>query len=885
VRYPFLALLCLVIVRPAVAADPADPFPGTWRDDRLAVTLAKQAQGNAGYSGAVTLGARTFPLIAAANGRGLTGNFTDGPHTFLFTAELDKDTLVFKTGKAAYRLARATAAANPLENPAVAKPDPASAPPSGNPPPDYVPGPDPKRVEQAITRAKSCLYSAQANGNWDLPQRGPDARPDARGNMSLTAIQNSSQWGGLTALCTYALLAAGDSPVDARLAAPIAFLKQADVNGTYALGCRGLVWAALGRRDKDAKEMAKRDRDLILKNQRTDDRCKPFFRYLADNLGDTGSDHSASQFAVLGLWAAEQAGAEMPLSWWKETEAAWMKDQATEGGWSYSNTFSRPMPATPSMTAAGVATLFICQDQILAAGAAAECRGNVNNPAIDKGIRWLVDRGQPAFRLEAEFPYYTLYGMERIGLASGYKYLGTVDWYKQGAAALLDAQNADGSFGTSVSDTCFALLFLARGRAPVVMNKLQFEIDTHGDAPRLANWNQRPRDAASLTRWLSRQLEVELNWQIVNLAGPVEDLHDAPILYLAGNQALSFTPEQEAKLRRFVHQGGLILGNADCADSRFAASFAKLGSKLFPPYEFRDLPPAHLLYTSPYPRTTWKNPPRVQGLSNGARELMILIPSGDPARFWQTGAYRGHEASFEFLANLFLYCNERQSLRHKGDSPIVVANPRQAATRSLKVARLLHDYNPDPEPGGWPRLAAILHNENQLDLALDAVRLGEGKLQQGGYKLAHLTATGKVTFKPEQRAELKAFVDAGGTLLVDATAGDPDAASSLESEVSQISGGQKLEPLPLNDPLYANLGIPAEQITYRRFATQRTLGNTKGPRLRAITLKNRPAILFSPEDLSVGLVGQPVDGIMGYTPASATAIVRAVVLSTAAGTP
>jgi hypothetical protein len=62
---------------------------------------------------------------------------------------------------------------------------------------------------------------------------------------------------------------------------------------------------------------------------------------------------------------------------------------------------------------------------------------------------------------------------------------------------------------------------------------------------------------------------------------------------------------------------------------------------------------------------------------------------------------------------------------------------------------------------------------------------------------------------------------------------------------------------------------------------KRTLGQFKGPRLRAIPINNRPAIYFSPEDLSVGLVGQPIDGIFGYTSQSATAICRAVVLSAA----
>jgi len=748
--------------------------------------------------------------------------------------------------------------------------------------PEGVWGQSPKDIDQALRRAKAYLYSIQHDGNWDLPQRGPEPKENARGEISQIDIMNSSQWGGLTALVAYSLLQAGESPQDARVASALAFLKTAEVNGTYALGVRALVWQSMpAAMRKETLELAKRDRDLLLKNMRTDERCRPFFRYLADDTGDTGSDHSASQFAVLGLWAAEQCGAEVPTAFWKETELAWLKDQdAGGGGWSYSNTFSQRMPVTPSMTAAGVATLFITNDYLHGA-AAVECRGNLPHKAIDAGLAWLTAHADETFDMKNQFPFYTLYGIERIGLASGYKYLGAIDWYQKGAAALLASQEADGSWGAAPYDTCFAVLFLARGRTPVLMNKLEYGIDTHGDTPREGHWNQRPRDVANLTRWTGRQLERELRWQIVNLKGATADLHDAPILYLSGNQTLSFSAADEEKLRTFVRQGGLILGNADCSNPLFATSFKKLGSKLFPPYEFRALPVGHLIYEQNFLRKNWRNPPQVQGLSNGARELMVLLPAGDPARFWQTGAVAGHEAVYELMANLFLYCTERRDPRTRGDSWIVTKRPEVTATRTVKLARLQHDYNWDPEPGGWTRLAAILHNENQLDLAVEPVKLGEGKL--AGYKLAHLTTTAKVKFTDAQRAELKAFVEGGGTLLVDAAGGDPLAAESLEAELTAVAGS-KPTPLPLDDPLYARLGVSADQIVYRPYAMKRTLGQIKGPRLRGAAVKGRTAVLFSPEDLSVGLVGQSVDGIFGYTPASAVAIVKAVVMG-AAGQP
>jgi hypothetical protein len=45
----------------------------------------------------------------------------------------------------------------------------------------------------------------------------------------------------------------------------------------------------------------------------------------------------------------------------------------------------------------------------------------------------------------------------------------------------------------------------------------------------------------------------------------------------------------------------------------------------------------------------------------------------------------------------------------------------------------------------------------------------------------------------------------------------------------------------------------------------------------------RVAVFFSVEDLSTGLVGQPVDGIYGYEPASATDLMRNMIFYATGG--
>jgi hypothetical protein len=877
------------------AATPqAATFTGTFKDAEVTMTVASTG---AGFSGTLALGGSSvFPFTASVVDGKLVGNFTSDDKSYAFLAELKGDKLVFKTGSTTYELSRQGAApAQPQP-----QPQPQPPPPGGNnkemppekpkpgdtPPPPELPPAGPttlQQVEAAITRAKQFLYGEQRNGWWDVPARGKEPMPNAQGQINVIDIQNSSQWGGLSALATYALLAGGEDPADQRIAKAVQILAQADLTGTYALAMRAQVWNAMPtRRRQEFLALARRDRDLLLKNMRPDP-YKGWFRYSAT---DQGYDHSASQFAVLGMWACDQMGGEVPLTFWKAVEAAWLKDQDASGGWNYSPLINPPTPVSPSMTAAGTATLFITLDELYG-DMGGDCRGNIQHAPIERAIKWLATHYDQVFN--NNWPYYTLYGIERVGLASGYKYIGTNDWYRLGVEKLLATQQPNGSWNSTVADTCFGLLFLARGRSPLMVNKLSYALtppaaparagaaaDKPAAEPKEGNWNQRPRDVANLSKWMSHQVERELHWQIVTLGGQAEDLHDAPILFISGNQALSFAPAEEQKLRQFVEQGGLVLGHADCSNATFATSFKKLATKLFPTYEFRDLPATHPLFTGPFDRKRWHGVPALAGLSNGARELFLLIPSGDPGRLWQGAAYGGHESAFELLGNIYLYATERRDPRLRGDSWVVAPLTTIAATRTIQVARLEYGGNWDPEPAGWRQLAAHLHNELAIDVVAEPVKLGDGKLTYPAYKVAHLTGTAAFRLSESQRAELKRFIEQGGTLIADAAGGSGPAATSIETEIGALTS-ERLKLLPTNHPALAQMGMKAPDVALRS-AARKIAGEAHGPRIQSASVGGRDAIFYSDLDLSVGLVGQPVDGIIGYAPASATAIVRSLLL-------
>ena len=87
-----------------------------------------------------------------------------------------------------------------------------------------------------------------------------------------------------------------------------------------------------------------------------------------------------------------------------------------------------------------------------------------DEPHLRKGMDWLEAHWKPRV---SHWQCYYLYGLERAGMLYGSDRIGSHEWYDEGADWLIDHQNGDGSWGRSVLDTSFAILFLRRSTAPL----------------------------------------------------------------------------------------------------------------------------------------------------------------------------------------------------------------------------------------------------------------------------------------------------------------------------------------------------------------------------------------------------------------------------------
>jgi len=296
--------------------------------------------------------------------------------------------------------------------------------------------------------------------------------------------------------------------------------------------------------------------------------------------------------------------------------------------------------------------------------------------AIEKGLRYLGDHIKDLDSLSAWCD------IGNVALAGGCRAVGRSEWCQLGTTMMLKQQRPDGSIVGSgpgeddpVVATSFMLLFLSRDNDFVIMQKLQYKADDPpnglvGSGNQL--WNQRLYDSADLVKWLGLQMcGLPLVWQSVDISDSVEAFHDAPILYIAGSTQPKLTDSDKAKLRQYAEEGGLIVGNANCDKEAFKKWFADLGTELFPAYVFRKLPAQHPIYAHgffEFPIT--KLQPGVSGISNGVRELMLLM-DGDPAAVWQTGAKVARRPAFKIGSNIAIYAMDgmpNYHLRCRGET-------------------------------------------------------------------------------------------------------------------------------------------------------------------------------------------------------------------------
>jgi hypothetical protein len=352
-------------------------------------------------------------------------------------------------------------------------------------------------IDKAIDRGAAYLRATQlVDGSWGQHEH--------------------VHFGGQTALSVLTLLKAGAPVDDPAITAGLAFLRANGSESTYGTGCLLMALEAIG--DAAAREWAAELADQLVSTQGGEDASgKQPGMWTYPLRPNSTVCLSNTQYAILGLRAAQHLGVEVPARVFEKTLENLPKYRGdiervkALGG---SDTRGAPTAGfmyraegghggtSGSMTTAALAIFHVCRESL---GAALTRRTAAEVAELELAAwRWL----ELNFAIEqnpgrgGDFHYYYLYGMERVGAFFERPAVGGRDWYWEGARYLVAQQQGEGQWRDQ-TDTCFAVLFLKRATATVSGPSKRNASEIHvaeGDAAEV-RWRGTGR--AQGTFWLS----------------------------------------------------------------------------------------------------------------------------------------------------------------------------------------------------------------------------------------------------------------------------------------------------------------------------------------------------------------------------------------------
>lgn len=702
-----------------------------------------------------------------------------------------------------------------------------------------------EQVERTMEAMKAYLYSQQKeDGSWG------------------EGAASSRDHGGVTALVALSLLLAGDSPQTANLSRAIGWLERADLNeaGTYAVSLRTHVWAQLSR-NYQSRLQSDAGTLLDLAASHPD----KLFRYTR---ASGQPDMSVGQYGLLGVWEAAKRQVAIPRGFWKHHLQDIIARQNDDGGWSYIP--GRSSGSSGSMTSAGLTVLYIVQQQHLR---------HLRTPdpdvavAIERGLKWMdknfaPDRN-PGASLGDWVYYYYLYSVERVALAGGIRTFRDIDWYHAGAQLIVNQAMQTGKVeGSGLSPevhTAFALMFLARGRYPVMVLKLR--------VPDM-RWNDRPMDLFHFAQFLSDDREAEMNWQVVDVDSDSDGWINSPILFFSSADAIKLTDQQKTNIKRYVDLGGTLICSPDNGSSHFQESARALATELYPDHPVRPLSSDDPIFEA-YDPNRREAIPEVNVVSNGARNL-VYIATSDWSYEFQAGKNVGVSPPWQIMTNIWASATNRGKMtgrlaQHHG--PRVHRDTAGVVT----VGRVRHGGNWDPEPLAWEMASNHIWNRGGVDVRAEPVDLAA--LAESKAPLAHLAGIEGVRFTDKELEALEAYIRGGGRVLVENIGGNGTFSQELSRQLAKRLLVRE-RPLPPSHPVLTGEGLPGGydngKTFYRPFATLK-LGLTQ-PFLAAMEVDGRVAVIIAHQDLSLGALGLRHWHVLGYEQESARRLLTNIVL-------
>lgn len=694
---------------------------------------------------------------------------------------------------------------------------------------------------------------------------------------------------GSTGLVTLALLTAGEPVNSPHITRALNFLRKFsadDLRSTYAISLQTMVFAA-AQPERDRVRITDNVAWLERSQIQPGDMINWAGSWTYSHIKARHGDNSNTQYALLALHAASEVGVQVKPEVWALSRQYWEQCQRPDGSWGY--TPESGQPSTASMTCAGISSLIITGlkryqgQEFLQGETIRDCGKGGINTNVQRSLDWMANHffvGQN-YNYRQQWKYYYLYGLERSGRLTGQRYFGEHDWYRAGAEELVHQQDKLSGAWTGAHfeadklvATSFSILFLAKGRAPVLINKLR-----HGPP---GDWNLDVDDVRNLVGRVSQTWKHLLTWQVVDPnRASVEDMLQAPIVWFSGHSAPIFDEAGKKNLRDYVEQGGFIFADACCGREEFDKGFRALMKEIFPEKEFalRTLSPEHAVWRARHdidPETT-----TLLGIEHGCRTVVIYSPA-DLSCYWNQSENSPNNTAVKKAImigeNVVDYATGRELPADKLTARVVTDFRAEAPKRgALHIAKLRHAGDWNVAPLAIPNLMDALRKPPlNFDVVLTHKEVLPSDPNLVYHPLLYIHGRAALTFGKDDLGHLRRHLDPGrGTIFADSACGSVPFDTAFRRFVAELLPNNPMVPIPHNDEIYTEkVGFDLAHVQYSKAAG----GGQDFPQLEGVKLNGRWAIIYSKYDIGCALERHQGLDCKGYSYESALKIAANIVI-------
>lgn len=406
-----------------------------------------------------------------------------------------------------------------------------------------------------------------------------------------------------------------------------------------------------------------------------------------------------------------------------------------------------------------------------------------------------------------------------------------------------------------------------------------------GQTAQVSDWNLCPDDLAQLMRKTGRWFGMNYGSQPVSLASFDPDPALTPVLFFSGVRTLKMTDQQLALLRQYVSRGGMIVFDSIAGSPYFYEAALRVSREIVPEEPVRVIPLDHPIYHTladatqvRYGRNSDRTRPALEGRYVGSRIACLVsryglgcgwddhdVPLLEKAEFYDVES--ANRLGINMVAYAMGYADAaRQEARPEAFGLIDEKRP----TDELVFAQIRHNGAWNVHPGAAATLLRRMRQETSLRVSLKRISVDLGKDDSSKFTFLYLEGLDDFVWSGAEIDALRAFLERGGTLVVNNGLGLADFDRAVRRELARVLPMRSFTDVPAGHAIFSAVR-PITEATYTP-RVQKLNPALHQPALEAIAIDTDLRVIYSRFDMAGAWLGCDYPLSCSYTAESGAEI-------------